>query len=89
MRALAESAEPWKKIYCHARLDVLLADGLCARAAGDTQAAAQKAEEIHALAYEMYEDTFGSLDTKFYTSIIKSVLTAEQTTFARVVQTKR
>lgn len=86
---LAERAEPWKKIYCHARLDALLAKGLRARAAGDAQGAAQKAEEIHALAYEMYEETFGSLDTKFYTSIIKSVLTPEQTTFARVVQAER
>jgi len=89
LKALAETCEPWKKIYCHARLDVLLAEGLCARAAGDTQAAAQKAEEIRELAFSMYEETFGSLDTKFYVSIIKSVLTAEQTTFARVVQTKR
>jgi hypothetical protein len=70
-------------------LDLLLAQGLAARAAGDTQGAAQKAQEIHDLAFAMYEDTFGSLDTKFYTSIIKSVLTAELTTFARVVQTER
>ncbi|MBE6630583.1 MAG: DUF4838 domain-containing protein [Ruminococcaceae bacterium] len=89
LKALAETCEPWKKIYCHARLDALLAEGLCARAAGDAEGAAQKAEEIRELAFSMYEETFGSLDTKFYVSIIKSVLTAEQTTFARVVQTKR
>ena len=89
LEALAQSAEPWKKIYCHARLDALLADGLCARAAGDEALATAKADELRELAYSMYEDTYGSLDTRFYVSIIRSVLTAEPTTFARVVQTER
>lgn len=89
LEALAKDSEPWKKLYCKARLDAILAEGLRARAVGDAEGAAQKAEELRVLAYEMFEDTFGSLDTKFFASIIKSVLTAEQTTFARVVETKR
>lgn len=89
LEVLAQNAEPWKKIYCHARLDALLADGLCARAAGDEALATAKADELRELAYSMYEDTYGSLDTRFYVSIIRSVLTAEPTTFARVVQTER
>jgi hypothetical protein len=89
LEALAATAEPWKKIYCHARLDALLADGLAARAAGNETLATAKADALRELAYSMYEETYGALDTRFYVSIIRSVLTAEPTTFARVVETQR
>ena len=89
LKERAATSGAWKKLYCNARLNVPLAEGLSARAKGDAELTAQKAQEIHDLAYEMFEDTFGALDTKFYVSIIKSVLTSEQTTFARVVETKR
>ena len=89
LKELAEKSEPWKKIYCHARLDAILAEGLCQKAKGDDDGAKQKAEELREVAYSMYEDTFGSLDTKFYVSILTSVLTSAPTTFARVVEGAR
>ncbi len=89
LEKLAQDSEPWKKIYCHARLDVILAEGLFARARGDSEGAAAKADELRDEAYAMYDDTFGCFDTKFYVSIIRSVLTSEPTTFARVVENER
>lgn len=89
LKELAQGSDSWKKVYCHAKLDAILAEGLFARARGDDEGAAAKAAEIREAAYAMYEDTFGSFDTKFYVDIIRSVLTAEPTTFARVVENER
>lgn len=89
LEKLAQDSEPWKKIWRHARLDEILARGLCARAKGDNEGAAAKADELRDEAYAMYDDTFGCFDTKFYVSIIRSVLTSEPTTFARVVENER
>ncbi len=89
LECLSQRSEAWKQICCHARLDVILAEGLCLKAKDDNEGAAQKAQELCEAAFSMYEDTFGRLDTKFYVDIIKSVLTAAPTTFARVVENER
>lgn len=89
LEELSKSSEAWKKLYCHARLDLLLAEGLCSRAAGDMEAAAEKSKAIHALAYGMYEETYGALDTWLYVGVARTVLTGKPTTFAQVVETER
>lgn len=89
LKEKGKSSKAWFKLYCHARLDVLLAQGLSARASGDSETAAKKNKEIYTIAYEMYEETFGALDTWLYVDVMRSVLTSAPTTFAQVVETER
>jgi hypothetical protein len=70
-------------------MDVLLAEGLSLRAVGDVEGATKKAEEIGKLAFSLYDDTFGCLDTLIYSEVIKMILAAKLTTFSRVVETER
>ena len=89
LRKRGETSRPWMRMYYHAELDVLLAEGLSRRAAGDLEGAKKKAEEIHDAAFARYDDNFGALDTLIYTEVIKMILTSELTTFSRVVESEQ
>ena len=89
LRERGETSRPWLQMFYHAQMDVLLAEGLSLRAVGDVEGATKKAEEIGKLAFSLYDDTFGCLDTLIYSEVIKMILAAKLTTFSRVVETER
>ncbi len=70
----AKCGRQWEKLSVHAMLCIILAEGLAARASGDSETANEKYRELVKAAYESENITIDSLDLWNYENVMKRIL---------------